>query len=35
MYYRGIDPSEKGYAELRYWHTWHELIEKSWKPPES
>lgn len=26
MYYRGIDPTEKGYADLRYWHRWHERI---------
>jgi hypothetical protein len=26
MFYRGIDPSSKGYAELRYWHRWHEKL---------
>jgi hypothetical protein len=31
MYYRGIDPSAKGYTELRYWHRWHEKIEAAWK----
>jgi len=25
-YYRSIDPIDKGYAELRYWHTVHEKI---------
>ena len=26
MFYRGIDPADKGYAELRYWYSVHEKI---------
>lgn len=26
MFYRGMDPTPKGYAELRYFHEWHEII---------
>lgn len=29
MFYRGIDPSSKGYAELRYWYDWHKLLAKT------
>lgn len=29
MYYRGIDPSGKGYAELQYYHAIHERIAKA------
>ena len=31
IFYRGIDPIEKGYAELRYLHEWHELIAETEK----
>ncbi len=26
VFFRGIDPIEKGYAELKYWHQWHVTI---------
>ena len=29
MFYRHIDPTDKGYAELRYWNEWSELIAKT------
>lgn len=26
IFFRGIDPSHMGYADLRYYHRWHDLI---------
>lgn len=26
VFYRNIDPSHMGYAQLRYYHKWHEVI---------
>ena len=26
VFYRGVNPSAMGYAELRYWNRWHEKI---------
>jgi hypothetical protein len=26
VFYRGIDPTGMGYADLRYWNQWHEKI---------
>lgn len=29
VFYRGINPSDMGYADLRYYHDWHELISET------
>jgi len=29
LFYRGIYPSDMGYAELKYYHGWHEVIAET------
>lgn len=31
MFYRGINPTDMGYAELKYYGGWHAIIEEQWQ----